>query len=53
MQENWAEAIPLEKGWHPLLVETEGFPGLPELFWQREGGRKEAIPVQAFRMAAP
>ena len=45
--------IPLEKGWHPLLVETEGFPGLPELFWQREGGRKEAIPVQAFRMAAP
>lgn len=45
--------IPLEKGWHPLLVETEGFPGLPDLFWQREGGRKEAIPVQAFRTAAP
>lgn len=53
MQENWAEAIPLEKGWHPLLVETEGFPGLPDLFWQREGGRKEAIPVQAFRTTAP
>lgn len=45
--------IPLEKGWHPLLVETEGFSELPTLFWQKEGGKKEAIPARAFRVAAP
>lgn len=45
--------IPLEKGWHPLMVETEGFSGLPTLFWQKEGGKKEAIPNSALHAAVP
>lgn len=45
--------IPLEKGWHPLMVETEGFSGLPTLFWQKEGGKKEAISNSALHAAVP
>ena len=45
--------IPLGKGWHPLMVETEGFSGLPTLFWQKEGGKKEAIPNSALHAAVP
>lgn len=47
------KSIPLEKGWHPLMVETEGFSGLPTLFWQKEGGKKEAIPNSALHAAVP
>ena len=43
--------VPLEKGWHPFIIETEGFSGLPLFFWQKEGGEKREIPVQSFRVA--
>ena len=43
--------VPLEKGWHPFIIETEGFSGLPLFFWQKEGGEKREIPAQSFRVA--
>lgn len=33
----------LQKGLHPLHLETVGFSQLPELFWQKEGGAKQKI----------
>ncbi|MFR6355339.1 MAG: hypothetical protein ACLUPU_11025, partial [Akkermansia sp.] len=43
--------VPLEKGWHPFIIETEGFSGLPLFFWQKEGGEKREIPSQSFCVA--
>ncbi len=45
--------LPLQKGLHPLMIETEGFTQLPELFWQKDGGPKQKIPSGALLVPAP
>lgn len=35
--------LPLQKGIHLLVIESEGFAQIPELFWQKEGGPKQKI----------
>lgn len=42
--------IPLQQGLHPFIIQTEGFTELPEFFWQKENGAKQAIPHSAFRV---
>lgn len=48
-----AKPVPLRKGWHPFIIQTEGFRGLPEFFWRKGNGPKQPIPLRAFRTAAP